>query len=167
MHIAHETYGDKDYKVANGTYYHIETPDAVIRELERLRGTDTRVRIFCGDVTTGKAWTEEWHNMGRIGRSTGRIKIPLLIANARSMGGPGLLEHCILGIRLIGGGRPWLYKNPKLDIGAWTASELNDPVNYPTYKGEVYHDGELYARCATLAKAQRLAEYMAGKRDAK
>lgn len=164
MQIANEAYQGKEYKVANGTYYHIETPDAVIRVLEQYRGTQTRLRIFCGDVETGVAWTEEWHNMGRISRSCGRIKIPLLIANSRSLGGPGLLDNCILGIRLIGGGRPWLYKNPKLDLGFWSASPLEGDDKYG---GIVHHNGAEYARCGTYEKAQRLALYMDGKRDAK
>lgn len=166
MHIAQEEFQGKQYKVANGTYYGIKTPDEVIRILEQYRGTDARLRIFCGDTATGKAWTEEWNIIGTIGRSTGRIKIPLLIAKVNSMGGPGLLEENILAIRPVGS-RTWLYRHPNFDLGTWTAAAIDETHDSHRYQGAVYHNGELYARCTTLEKAVRLAGFMAGKRDAK
>ena len=89
----------KDYKVVNGTSYHIETPDKLIEILETIRENQTRVIFDFGDVKTKTSWGEVYDISGRIGRSTGTVKIPLLIHNRRSMGGGALLDHCILSIK--------------------------------------------------------------------
>lgn len=90
----------KQYKVTDsGTAYHLETPGHLVELLERLRQNGTRITIDFGDVNTGKSWEEEYDITGRIGRSTGSIKIPLLVHNARSYGGGALLDHCILSIK--------------------------------------------------------------------
>lgn len=88
------------YKVTeSGTAYHIDTPDHLVEKLERLRENQTRIVVDYGDVKTGISWNEEHDTRGRIGRSTGRIKIPLLIYSSRSWGGGGLLDNCILSIK--------------------------------------------------------------------
>lgn len=152
------------HKVCNGTHFNRETPDAVVHALAGLVHTRTRVRIFCGELSTGLAWTEEHNNMGTIGRSNGRFKSPLMIANARSMGGPALLDSCILAIRTTGRKPRWLYKADKFDLGSWESGDCQSEAGY---LGEVRHNGDLYARTKTRAAANRLAQYMAGWRDAK
>ncbi len=87
------------YKVVNGTSYYIETPDFMVELLERLRHNNTRVRFYFGDMKTGEDWGEINDIFGTIGRSGGSIKIPLLIHNARSSGGGGLLTDSIVMIR--------------------------------------------------------------------
>jgi hypothetical protein len=86
------------YKVYQGTAYHAETPDEVVSILDRALNNhrNTRLRIHYGDPKTGKAWGDV--ETGYIGRSTGSIKIPLLIKTTRSLGGGGLLDHCIIKI---------------------------------------------------------------------
>ena len=37
-------------------------------------------------------------DVGRIGRSIGPVKIPIVLANSRSIGGAGLLDHCVVKI---------------------------------------------------------------------
>lgn len=97
------------YKEVNGTSYHKETPDAVIIILEWSRETKTRITIDYGDIKTGKTWGEVYDIEGHVGRSTGEIKIPLLIKTSRSTGGGGILDHCIIGIYTAKGKKP-LYK---------------------------------------------------------
>ncbi len=75
------------------------TPDEVVAILENARQTWTRLHVSLGDSESGRDWIEENMVHGVIGRSTGSIKIPLLIHNRRSLGGPGLLDHCIVRIR--------------------------------------------------------------------
>lgn len=87
------------YQVVNGTAYHAETPQAVIDILERARANNWRLTFDFGDTKTGESWHEENDISGYIGRSTGTIKIPLLIHNVRSYGGGGLLDHCIVAIK--------------------------------------------------------------------
>lgn len=82
----------------NGTTYDDRTPLRVAQELERLRGTDTRIRVCYGDVETGQDWGETYDTTGRVGRSMGPVKVPLLIHNRRSIGGASILDRCIVRI---------------------------------------------------------------------
>ena len=82
-------------------------------ERERLR-----VRLHYGDTDTGRDWMDRYDVTGRIGRSMGPVKVPLVIANCRSMGGPAILENCIVRIRHANkknGGD--LYRHPKYHEG--------------------------------------------------
>jgi hypothetical protein len=83
----------------NGTTYDERTPRAVIDVLERARAEHLRVRIHYGDQGSGQDWGDVYDVAGYIGRSTGPVKIPLLIANSRSTGGGAILDHCIVRIR--------------------------------------------------------------------
>lgn len=102
----------KKYKEYNGTFYDIKTPQEVIDVLENARLNRTRILLDYGDVKTGKTWGEVNDITGYVGRSTGSIKIPLLIHNSRSLGGGGILDHCIIAIYTSKGKRP-LYKLAK------------------------------------------------------
>ena len=97
------------YKVVNDTSYHQETPDDLIKVLERARENRTRIVVDYGDVKTGESWGEVHDIAGYVGRSTGTHKIPLLVHNARSLGGGALLDHCILTVKTSKGKRE-LYK---------------------------------------------------------
>lgn len=100
------------YKVVNGTSYHRETPDHIINVLESVRNNQTRITVSYGDIETGRDWNEVYDITGTIGRSTGDIKIPLLVHNRRSMGGCALLDHCIVKI-VRSRGKTVLYQHPK------------------------------------------------------
>lgn len=80
-----------DYKVVNGTSYRAGTPDEVVRVLERAR--EQRVRLSIAFRA------ESVPAFGRVGRSTGEVKIPLLVHNARSLGGEALWTDGIVEIR--------------------------------------------------------------------
>ena len=102
-------------KIVNGTHYHESTPQDVIDVLERARQNNWRVRLHYGNSFTGQDWNEQYDICGRIGRSMGPVKVPLLVHNARSTGGPHLLDHCIVRIRFANKqhGRDDLYCHPK------------------------------------------------------
>ncbi len=87
------------YKVCNGTFYSAGTNDSVIEVLERCRVERIRIVVDYGDVTTGKSWGERYGVKGYIGRTTGDIKSPILVYNARSLGGGLILSECILSIK--------------------------------------------------------------------
>jgi hypothetical protein len=89
---------EKKYNVVNGTSYDVRTPPEVIRILENCRIGGTRVVLDYGDTETGQSWGEENDITGTISRSTGQNRIPIMIHSARSMGGPGLLDYCIVAI---------------------------------------------------------------------
>jgi hypothetical protein len=95
--------------IVNDTTYKDDTPKEVIDILERSRTTKLRLRIHYGDTKTGRAWGDV--KRGHVGRSTGRVKIPLMIKTRNSTGGEGILDHCIVLITESRGGRV-LYKHP-------------------------------------------------------
>lgn len=102
---------ETQYKVINGTSYHSETNDYVVKVLEDSRINHIRLRVHFGDVLTGCDYMDTYDVTGYIGRSTGSIKIPLLVYNARSMGGGGLLDNCLVKITESKGKRV-LYQHP-------------------------------------------------------
>jgi hypothetical protein len=67
--------------------------------LEMARKERIRIVLDYGDVNTGESWGEEHDIYGYVGRSSGKIKIPILVYNRRSFGGGAILDHCIIGIK--------------------------------------------------------------------
>lgn len=80
-----------DYKVVNGTSYRKDTPDEVVQVLEKAR--ERRVRLAIAFRA------ESAPAFGRVGRSAGNLKVPLLVHNTRSMGGEELWTDGIVEIR--------------------------------------------------------------------
>ena len=117
----------KEYQVVNGTSYDVRTPSEVVAILENARQTRTRLHVSLGDSESGRDWLEENMVNGFIGRSTGSIKVPLLIHNRRSVGGPSLLDHCIVRVRESAGGRV-LYQHPGYDHGQLHIRQKAEPV---------------------------------------
>ncbi len=145
-----------EYNVVNGTSYHVETPAAVIEVLERSRQNRTRIHVSYGDATTGRDWLEEWDITGFVGRSMGPIRVPLLIANRRSIGGGAILDHCVVRIRSSVGGRV-LYQHPAYHFGSLNIRPKAEPVTLSdgrTLKIDVIRDGQLHAAFETVEKAR-------------
>lgn len=103
-------------KLDNETCYHKETEDSLIELLERLRSNHIRLRFHWGNTKTGEDWGDDFNVCGTIGRSSGRIKIPILIHNIRSMGGGAILDHCIVKITE-SKGKAVLYQHANYHIG--------------------------------------------------
>lgn len=99
----------QDYKEVDGIFYKLETPDDLISVLNNCYKNDIRIIVDYGDTKTGKSWGEVCDIIGYIGRSTGEIKIPLLVYNNRCFGGGALLDNHIIGIKTTKGKRQ-LYK---------------------------------------------------------
>ncbi len=145
------------YQIVNGTSYHVETPAAVIEVLERARQNRTRLHVSYGDAATGKDWLEEFDAHGYAARSMGPIKVPLLVANRRSMGGGAILDHCIVRIRSSAGGRI-LYQHPDYHFGNLVIRPKAEPVTLPdgrTLNIDVIRDGQLHASFESVEKARR------------
>jgi hypothetical protein len=160
----YQHHSGRPYLQQGGFYFHPDTPEAVARTIIRAHQDGARVRLFYGDTGTGEAWAEEHDVTGTIGRSMGPVRAPLLIANRRSMGGPALLDHCIVAVIRTDGAA--LYKHPTFTPGEWTTR----PGEYPDTGAacfEALRNGELYARSATEDRAKRFAAFMAGKRFSK
>ncbi|WP_421884218.1 hypothetical protein [Methylibium sp.] len=79
------------------TYFDPGTSPEVIRALEACRKTRCQVRLIYGDTRSGQSWFDEFDVVGRIGRSTGWLKVPLLI-EAGDIGGGAILTACLLCI---------------------------------------------------------------------
>lgn len=90
------------YRIINGTAYHEETKKIITDYLEKARIEGGRVRFNLGDTRTGIDWGDTLDLCGYIGRSTGEIKIPILLKNNRSIGGPSILDHCIIKLEYKG-----------------------------------------------------------------
>jgi len=123
----------------SGTSYSIHTDPKIIAILENCRVLKHRIRLVYGNTDTGKSWEERHEVEGRIGRSTGSIKIPILVYNSRSWGGGDILDSCIIGIRLTTS-KEWLYKHPKgsfdlkgMNINQTGAYKVMKRMSYDTY----------------------------------
>lgn len=141
-------------KIVDGTAYLADTSDQVVQALEWARLTGTRIRIWCGDTNTGKAWAEENDVLGYVGRSSGARKIPILVHNRQSFGGGAILTHCIVRIDTTDGRT--LYKHPSFSAGDWTVQGT-----------DAYRDGQMHARFDAHEKATRYVAFMTGKRYSK
>ena len=161
--------GREYHQLDNGTCYSVLTPVGVVEELEKYRDGSTRIRVFYGDTVTGRDWMEENDTMGIVGRSSGQIKVPLLIKTRRSFGGGAILDSAIVKITV---NHRVVYKHPKFwqpelflsslkNTGTpelpWTVCRKVEPVG----------GMEVYARFATKAKAERYIAFMRGERNCK
>ena len=99
--------------------------------------------------------------LGYIGCSTGDIKIPLLVNNVRSRGGPGLLDNCIVGIM----DRPkhFLYQHPAFYLGVWTTGAARSE----SYAEAAYYNGEPYAQFHRWGQAALYCAFMRGEQFSK
>jgi len=140
------------YYVIDGTSYHKSTNALVVSILEKYMKTNTRVRLFLGDPETGEMWLEEHDVVGCIGRSTGDIKIPLLVGSKRSSGGSGVLDDCIIAIKTK---EAWVYKHDKYKMPAF---------DFKGRDGAVLLNGKVYANFRTESSAERWVNFMQGVR---
>ena len=117
---------EQTFKVTDeGTYYHVGTPDSLVHILEKARTNKTRIKVYLGDAVTGKDWMEESDKMGFIGRSSGPIKIPIIMKYETAKGGTDLMPENIV----------------KLSI-AYTGTVLYQTKNYHQPSMELVEDGD-------------------------
>lgn len=98
-----------DHKIVDGTYYTPDTPDEVVSVLQKAAKDRTRLAIVY-EIQKDVAYDVVY---GRVGRSMGPVKVPLLIHNVRALGGEVLSTTCITEIRESRGGRV-LYRAKKV-----------------------------------------------------
>jgi hypothetical protein len=144
------------------TWFDARTPIAVRQALEYCRTQHLRVRIFYGDTDTGRSWLDEWEMVGRIGRSTGYMRIPLLVPD-REHGGPGLLDSSIIRIintRTHGN----VYCHPKFHLPPFEFIEGNVAPGHPEYRFGVNVNGTNHANFKTAEERDRWVAFMNGAR---
>jgi hypothetical protein len=167
MNIETKTFNGITYKVYDDTWYDSWTADGVIYWLETFRSSGQRIRIFFGDSATGKDWCEEYGTMGRISRSMGPIKVPLLIVNSRSHGGAAILDYCIVKITQ---GKRVIYQHPSYHIPEFKIKDTDPPIEDLMHEvRQVVEDGsdKAVARFSTKEQAERWVEFIQGKRNSK
>ena len=147
------------YKVVNGTSYHIDTPDEVVKVLEVARKNRTRIRLFYGDTNTGRCWLEVYGTIGRIGRSTGCNKIPLLIKTSRSTGGGAILDDCIVKITI---DKKVVYQHPQYHLPEMEIREAEPSLQVKGFLFSVYADGLCTYNCKTMHQAENEIKFHKG-----
>lgn len=158
----------KKYQVVNGTRYSENTPAKVIKLLEEAIRHNFRIRVFYGDTETGRDWMEENGTIGTIGRSTGEIKIPLLIKTKRSIGGGSLLDGCIVKITM---NEATMYQHEKYhlpEMKILPATEHLQEKGY-THTAFVFNKGnfEIHANFKSQEQAAKWVDFIRGKRNSK
>ena len=142
--------------LAMRTYFDPGTDPKVARVLERCRQRDTLVRLILGNAGSGESWLDEYDVVGRIGRSTGSLKVPLLIVPGED-GGPAILTNCVLAVIAWQTGR-FLYRHP-----TFRAPELSiRPSTEPGYAWDVLRDAQTIARFQDIAHAGGYVAFMRG-----
>lgn len=168
----------REYKVtADGTWYDSRTADRVIEVMEAMRKTEKRVRIFYAyqkvedvpvngsDFPAGTAWNEIYDVTGRLGRTCGDIKAPILLASSRAMGGICILDYCVACIMTTDGGT-W-YKMDGFKFPLWRiVKRVSDGktfhcLEYKTDGMDTYRE---FQKFESEGKALRMRGYMTGKR---
>lgn len=147
----------KTYKQVGQMSFDARTPLGVCQVLSSLNQSNrsSRVRIFLGDAKTGLSWLDENDVLGYIGRSSGTYKVPLLIPKRNSSGGGAILDHCIIRIVDVESRRV-LYTHPKFHLPQMVVRG-----------NQLYVNGKLHANCETPDRANKLMEFLQGKRFAK
>lgn len=143
--------------LAQQTYFDPGTDPKAARALETCRRDGRKVRLVQGEAATGRCWLDEHDVLGRIGRSTGMMKVPLLIETDAD-GGVTILTSCLL--RLI----DWetgqdLYRHPAYRAPNLTIRRVDDKTDRPW---NVLHDDTVVACFADVGKAGGYLAFMCG-----
>jgi hypothetical protein len=139
------------------TYFDPGTPVEIARALESCRKARTKVRLVLGDPGTGESWLDEHDVVGTIGRSTGVLKVPLLVEDGES-GGGAILTACVLCIIDWASGRvrarQAVYQPPALSI---------QPSNDAAQGWTVLRGDQEVARFTDIGKAGAYLAFMRGR----
>lgn len=102
--IYYVNYGGIDFEVGiylkeeNETEVYTQVDNCLMATLSECYRQKRRVRLWYGDRKSGESYFEDFETTGRIGRSCGDFKIPLVIANSRSWGGGALLVGSLIRV---------------------------------------------------------------------
>lgn len=149
----------------NSTWFDGRTPKKVQQVLESARKSGAKIRIFYGDSDTGCDWLEELDTVGQVSRSSGSMKVPLLVAPG-SYGGLAVLTHCIVRIIDVNSGaeiyRHPLYRQPELSINV--AASFLQEEGYSHSVKKVCTDGELQTMASfnSYGQAAHWVAFLAG-----
>ena len=138
------------------TYFDPGTDAKAARVMEACRTRERKVRLILGDTRTGEPWLEESDVVGRIGRSIGTLKAPLLIELGEH-GGCAILCACILAIIDWESGG-FLYRH-----AAYREADLSiKPSANAKWPWEVLRHEQAVARFRDIGKAGAYLAFMRG-----
>lgn len=144
------------HRIQSDTWFNPNTPRKVCDLLEDYRISGKRLRVFYGDASTGRDWMCESDMLGRIGRSTGTLRIPLLVPK-KEHGGPGLLDDAIVRLIDVASKRE-LYRHPTYHQPSITLH----PANLKGYTHEVSFEGVVQARFKSAKRANEYIAFLTG-----
>ncbi len=131
-------------------------PPKLIQVLESLIRSGERVHLFKGDADTGEDWLEDFEVVGRIGRSMGPMRVPLLIEDGEC-GGGSIITNSVLRIQRLSDGKD-LYRHPAYktpEIELCSSKEKG-------YVADAVCDGRTEASFKTWEEAERWRAFMIG-----
>jgi len=139
------------------TYFAPGTDPKAALALERCRRDRCKVRLVLGDTTSGRSWLEQHDVVGRIGRSTGLRKVPLLVEPDDDDSMPILTDRLL---RLIDwhSGRD-LYRHPAYRLPDLEILHDSEKADQPW---QVLHDGIVVACFSDIGKAGAYVAFMCG-----
>jgi len=126
------------------------------KTLEHCRDTDIKVRLIFGDTVTGQSWLDEYDVVGRIARSTGPLKTPLLIKQ-NAIGGMAITTACLLAIIEWESGN-FLFRHPKFRAPDLLIRRGDDKARLWV----VLRDERVVARFGDIGKAGAYVAFMRG-----
>lgn len=142
------------YKQIGEFFFEEGTDEQVANVVNRMYQTKKRYKVYFGCVDTGKVYAEEYDTIGTVGKSTGQIKIPLMITRKGNMGGGALLPSLIVAVREMDTNY-FIYKHSKFVEPTVEIKENTSPdPSLKEYKFETYFNGELHGRHKSLRSAQ-------------
>jgi hypothetical protein len=138
------------------TYFDPGTERKAATVLESCRQTGNKVRLVLGNTVTGEPWLNEHDVVGKIGRSSGHLKVPLLMEDGESYCG-AILTVCLLAIIDWTSGRT-LYRH-----AAYRETDLSlKPTDNPDRPWAVLHLNEVIAQFKDVGKACAYLAFMRG-----
>ncbi len=144
-----------------GIWFDADTPPEVQYVLRQAIEKRWLVRLYYGDET-GRSWMDEWDMLGRVGHSTGSLKVPLLVADGQDGGGAILTNRVIKIVRFVktdsGYRSNVLYQQKNFHLPFMAIIEGENEK----YDFSVTCDGKVYARFKTRVKAQQWIDFMLG-----
>jgi hypothetical protein len=145
------------------TYFEPNTPPAVIKVLETYREEQNPIRLFLGDAQTGQDWYEENDVVGYIGRSTGMMKVPLLVEPGEH-GGCAILCASIVKIMDVVS-EAVLWEHPTY-INSMAMRQTQQPSD-DGYQYEAFNSKGVHARFRSVGEAHDYVRFITGETAAK
>lgn len=160
--------GEILYRFFECSYFHVETPQAVVIALNKVIASHRRVNIYYGNVKTGRDWLESNDRTGRVWVSDGPLRVPILVNRGR--GGNHVLDHCIVRIRYSCQknrheyGHLYIHPNyhrPRLTVAAISPLELDHEGRPLIWRGlsfKVLADNKPHTYFSSYLKAKRFVD---------